>query len=204
MTIDKSEISVAGMVSCLDAFSLANKYHGVIHGDLTGENRRHIGNMPLKRAELGRFEYMDETIKSYGEYKIPCCKLMAQCLDVYVFHSAPKAYGRSGLSFSVPVELSKRLKKDRYETMWFIQVYRFGEEGTGPVHSYQKYMRKSGYFDCLPVPQILTPHMGKEVWTIAITAALEQVPAQFDGFVYPSSLNLGDLLKVIDFLNVSK
>lgn len=170
---------------------------------------RQVGNVPLKSVSVGRFEYTDETVASYGEYHLTDASKVAGLIkpyvDVFVFHSSVKAYGRSSGCFAVPADLSRRLKERRYETMWVVQLFRSGEEDVGPVYTYQKYMRKAGHFDCIPIPQLLARCVSKEVvWTVGITAVLRGIPPQYDGFIYPWSLKIGDLLGVADFLNVNK
>lgn len=170
---------------------------------------RQIGNVPLKSVSVGRFEYTDETVATYGEYHLSDASnvpgIIGSCVDVFVFHSPVKTYGRNSGCFAVPVDLSKRLEGLRYDTMWVVQLFRSGEEDVGPAYTYQKYMRKAGHFDCIPIPQMLAHCVSKEVvWTVGITAVLRGIPPQYDGFIYPWSLKIGDLLGVADFLNVNK
>lgn len=198
-------LSTASIVFLDEFYSCPGLYKDYKNGLLP---YRQVGNVPLKSVSAGRFEYADETVASFGEYHHACSSIkrtVGSCVDVFVFHSAVKGYGKSSVCFFVPSELSERLKERRYETMWVIQLFRYGEEDRGPQFTYQKYMRKTGHTDCIPIPQMLSKWVSRDgLWTIGITSVLVGIPPQYDGFVYPCALEIGDVLGVTDFLNINK
>lgn len=165
---------------------------------------RWVGNIPLRSVGLGRFEYMDDTIKAFGEYKVMNKSAFGLSVDVFVFHSAIKPYGKSSVSFHLPRELSARLPGDKYNSIWCVQIYGFSEEDIGPSYTYQKFMRRVGAYDCISIPQTLAAKLEQRVWTIVIARTRLPIPEQYDGFIYPAEFPVGDMFGFRDFIKTVK
>lgn len=161
---------------------------------------RWIGNMPLKSIDMGRFEYEDGNVQTYGEYKMQNMYASGTTVDVFVFHSTIKPYGKSSVCFTLPKELTARLNDDRYNSIWCVQLYGFSEEDMEPRHTYQKFMRRVGGYDCVSIPIHLAMRLEQRVWTVVIARTSKPILAQFDGFVYPEEFFVGDMFRFRDYM----
>ena len=154
----------------------------------------------LASVDLGKFTYEDGSDSQFAEYKIlghwDDCEV-----SVFLFHGSVRMYGRGGKCIPLPLGLVSAMGVPK--DLAFVQLFSYGDEKMGPVYSFHRFIRRNGKVLCVPLPSPVDDYEDGRNWTVAITWLDRVVSTQYDGFVYPFMLDIGDPLCVAAYLSTA-
>jgi hypothetical protein len=196
-------MSVCVMISTCDLVEPV-VLSGVEQSEFYGEDRhREIarlyeasGNVPLLYAGFKTFELVNGTRRDYHCYKAVTDTPEPVVLDVKLFHGKLQKYGPTGKCFRIPMSMLRDRVVSNFTAMWFVQLFYVGEEELGPVYTFNKLVRQTGNYICIPVPNGIVHALERDSWTVAFMK-FRGAPSALNGFVYPRYL-IGDIMHVAD------